>query len=220
MKNPLPIIFAIVSTGASFGQIINVNLDSSHRGWVNDSGFNNPSNGVYISGSRNDVTYRSFFSFDLSGLSGSIESATLELDMSSIGYRGYGSSDPSEAFVVRDVSGPTTGGLALFNDIGSGSIYGFSLVDSGDSVVTVSLGADFLGAINSGVSNVTLGGSVVTIDGSGANEYLFGQSERDQGVGAARLALTVDVSGSSVPEPSTSLLGTFVLAMCVARRRR
>ncbi|MEM9004212.1 MAG: hypothetical protein AAGE59_11910 [Cyanobacteria bacterium P01_F01_bin.86] len=108
-----------VAHGATFS------LESSSQGWYNQDGRTNSSLGTLentFTGTFQDIEYRSYFTFDVSGLESPIESATLQLFQEF-----YFSGDLTETVTVYDVTSTNlfqTQGVDVFADLGSGSTYG------------------------------------------------------------------------------------------------
>jgi hypothetical protein len=197
-------------------------------GWWSDTQINSNTNENYGTG-QSTFRVRNFFTFDLSSLSGTVVSATLELTR----YR-YISPDPTETIEFFDVSTPaatlnTNDGTSttIYSDLGSGTSYGSFVVprytDSSTETLSFSLNAAAAAAISaSNPGYFSIGGSLTTV-GLAGTEILFGLS---QGSGIQRLIVeTADSPGAAaVPEASSlfawSLVGLFGLAFASARVRR
>jgi len=208
------IVLTTVANGAHAVSVVSVN--SYDNGWYKSNGTHIASNTNIISGSSGWSSYRNFFAFDLSGISGKVVSATLSI---AGGNGKYSNSGGSTTFSVYDVSTNTasltngTGGTGAYSDLGSGSLFGSTSVStpgwSGTMpTVTVAL-ANAIGNINSALGNqFALGGTT-------SGGYLWGFSS---GAQAATLSLTV----AAVPVPAA--LPLMLLALggmgVVARRRK
>jgi hypothetical protein len=142
----------------------------------------NPSSTNYIAGDLSGMEYRDFFVFDLSGVSGTIVNAALDIENPP---GGYVSADGSETWTVYDVNVTSIANLVgaidnatSFNDIGSGTSYGSAnVVWTGVTTpVNVNLNASAVSALNSAIGGqFALGGRVTTIGALG-DEYVFGGS--------------------------------------------
>jgi hypothetical protein len=95
-----------------------------------------------------------------------MSAATLNIEVclavfSDCGVDGFNSPNPAETINVWDVTGTTsgiaagTGGLAAFNDLGSGVKFGSAVVASSDkgSTLSISLNSDGLAALTSAYAN-------------------------------------------------------------------
>jgi hypothetical protein len=133
------------------------NGSAPNQGWWAASVPNVATNATYLTGTHWQVTRRGFFSFDLSGLAGRVESVRLEVN------RGRANStDASEVLEIFDVStgaaALNAGGAdpAIFEDLGSGRSYGRFEVSTGGSPGDV-LGFD-LGPAAAEDAEAALGG--------------------------------------------------------------
>lgn len=208
------IVLTTVASGAHAVSVVSVN--SYDNGWYKSNGSHVTSNTNIISGQSGWNSYRNFFAFDLSGVTGRVVSATLSI----AGGNGKFSNMSNLAkFAVYDVSTKTssltsgTGGTAAFADLGSGSLYGSTAVATPGwtgTMPTVSVAlANAIGDINNALGNqFALGGTT-------SGGYLWGYSN---GAQAATLSLTV----AAVPVPAA--LPLMLLALggmgVVARRRK
>lgn len=202
-----------------------LSVTASDSGSYSQAGNHTPQNQNYITGRFDTTERRSFFVFDLTGVSGPVTAASLNLfnpDVSPF-LKGYVSPDPSETLAVFDVSTPiatlTLGGVGIagvFDDLGTGAEYGAVVVSSADNGQTVSVVFNALGidAINAALGgSIAFGGALTTLGASIAGEHVFGFSTADfAGGDVRRLDLTV------VPEPSTPALLGLALVPAVLRR--
>ena len=236
------LMLGLISFAFSAGAQAGTTLYSVGGGWFSDAGEHVQFNTNYaVGGGADGYTRNNYFLFDLSGVSGTITSATLRLynpDTSgspSVPY-GYTSADPSESFALFDVSTTfysayTPGtplvagygigsvvGQAIFSDLGSGQSYGSytaSLADNG-RFVEISLNAAGLAALNASGGMFAVGGAITTLDGVVNPESLFAASALSfPGPNGAQLVI------SSVPEPAASGLfvaGLGLVGLAVRRR--
>jgi hypothetical protein len=171
---------------------------------------------------------RSYHIFDLSSLGPGqvITGATLFITHPS---NSYSSPDPTETVRFFDVSTPlddlrlpdesqpNSALDAIFDDLGSGSVYGEFVASaaSNGTIESITLNAAALADLNAAIGGEwALGAALVTIAQTsplGVEEQVFKGSETLPGV-ATTLNLTV------IPEPGTSLLVGIGL-MALARRR-
>jgi PEP-CTERM motif-containing protein len=142
---------------------------------------------------------RNFFTFDLSSLTGSVVSATLEL-------RHASSQSSSPAFGLFDVStdpvtlnNNTGTSAAIFDDLGTGKSYGVFSVPDGlpDDLLRFQLNAAAIADIQANAGGFfSIGGAIL---GGG---FAFGTSNGSSGSGIQRLVITTE-SPAPVPEPAT-----------------
>lgn len=168
---------------------------------------------------------RNYFTFDLTGISGIVTGATLEIFSPEGSYQSSAATETLGLFQVTTSAADLLAGDAgpapetVFPDLGSGPSYGdlvFSEATTG-SYVTAALNptaiADIQGLL--GLGSFTVGGALQSIDGSiGAGGFTEGVLRQTAtGDPASRLVLTI------VPEPSTALLLGLGLALVAGRRR-
>ena len=194
-------------------------LNSTARGWYDSTGFHNASNPNYISGTDGINTWHDFFTFDLTGVSGTISSANLVL------YNPVASG--SGVFTSYDVNTPAatldatnSGQTGIFNDLGSGNAYGsinYSTADN-STFVTINLNSQFLADINARSSNLfSVGGNAV------GGTFLFGFS--NGGFPAdGNTFLDFTTSSGVAPLPAVAplailLLGGFGIVQALHRRK-
>lgn len=169
-------------------------INSADSGWYTDAGLHNPNNTNYINGLCSNcggAIFRDFFVFNIPvGLT--VTSATLFLDTFI-----YDSLSASETLTLFDVSTNLnsllggTGGIAAYNDLGSGVSYGSRVYTLADQNLfrSITLNAAALAAIQASAGGLfALGGAL---------------------------------ESQAVPEPSTlSLLGVSLAALIARRRTR
>ena len=150
---------------------------------------------------------RSYHSFDLSGLNGTITSATLRIWADQGAYDSTASSETAELFdvstsesVLSNPDSDLTAAAAVFDDLGTGSSYGVFVTTAADdgSYIDVTLNAAALLDLNSAVGSGawTVGGALQTIDGTYNPGFI---SER---------VLKNDNSTPSEPRAQLLLVGT------------
>lgn len=198
-----------------------INTDS---GRYDDRGFHDSTNKNYLAGSvtdnNNTRSYRNFFVFDLSGVSGSITSARLQLFTNIVS----GSGSYSVFDVTTPVSGLTafqTGRADIFADLGSGVGYGSTTITRSDlgSLITVDLNAEAIAALQSSAGRTfVLGGFFDAPQGT----FAFSGTSLDSPDLHNQLILQTQPN-AAVPEPATLLLlvtGLGAVGATVRQRRK
>ncbi len=198
--------------------------DSVDNGWYKDDGTHNPDSSNVYTGNFEGAFYRSFYSFDLSSLSGNIGSASI------VFFGGNGENtlffeSTLDLWDVSDISSIAAGGqsVAGFIDLGSGTSYGSQAVAACGNCtmpeLTLNLSAAAVADINAAMGSGLFGvGSSLRFD-PGPGAALWSASA---GVPAAKLVLNVAaVPEPSVPEPSVlALFAVGLLGMGFSRRRK
>jgi hypothetical protein len=194
---------------------IEVTLQAIDSGWYTDLGLHTPDNMNYLVG-RSGYQYRNFFVFDLSTISNQTLAARLEA-FNRYGFGeadGFKSPQAFETWELYDVTAPApqlrdgTAGIAAYNDLGTGAVFGSVQVTSADndnSFVELELNADALASLNSAAGLWAVGGRFTTLDGF-ADQYVFGNSGGNDPL--PRLVLTI------VPEPSCFSLAGWLVIVC------
>lgn len=186
-----------------------LNSPADNQGWWRSSGVNNnPTNDNYITGNYLADNYRSYFSFDLSGLVGTVTSATFEVRRYSqdgdVSLGLYDVSTAADQLALRDISRPD-----IYSDLGTGASYGSFFVLDGDTLDTLSFDLNLAAItdINSviGTDFFSIGAAVL---GQGGIFAASGQEPGNNGVGYIQ-RLVLDIN--AVPEPSTLVL--FLLSI-------
>ncbi|MDX2035893.1 MAG: PEP-CTERM sorting domain-containing protein [Isosphaeraceae bacterium] len=216
----------------------NLYLTAHDVGWYNSVGDHPKFAKSYMMGSAgafDGLFYRSYFVFDLATITQPIRSAQIQLYTDS---GGYASPDLFEKVNFFDVSTPistlmygNTGQTGIHDDLGTGTIYGASLVSATTTPrwFSATLNSAGLAMLNAGLgTKVAIGGSLGSIGrpGQPVNELVYTTSFMTSG---ARLYLTYNTTApggfaalSAVPEPSTlaGAVAAMVLGGATMLRRR
>ena len=203
------VVMSFVSAAHATTVTVSTSLNQLQKGvdnqgwWSNFSTNGNSKNDNYYIANG----YRDFFSFDLSGISGNVTSATFQV-------RRYGQSG-NVLLDLWDVTTPATSLIttrqgisnqAIYNDLGSGISYGEFTVTNGASqdILNFSLNAAALADINKkiGQGYFSIGGS---LNGAG---NLFSNSSSEPGN-----------SGGSANSIQQLVLGIGLVGLASRRRK-
>lgn len=222
------VLAACITTGSAWADVQTISTSDSqlqagvdNQGWWSDLVANNNAlNDNYITGLSGQANFRSFFSFDLSAVHGTVTSATLRLQRyeqaGPVTLRFWDVSTPASQLIGTRQSGFD---LTIFEDLGSGSSYGSFLVRSGpeSDVLSFTLNARALAEINR-----LAGSGYFSIGASAGGGYIFanstGEPGNSGGVVNGLQSLVLEVT--PVPEPAPWLLWPAGLALALAAARR
>jgi len=206
-------------SGTASAQVLNdVSRGSYTQTGVFGTGGSGTASGNYLTGSHGVSQLNSFFVFDLTGINTPVTSATLSFNYPN----GWNSGAPitvSFYDYTGSISALTggTGGLAAFNDLGSGTFYGSTTISLGTTSFSLLLNAAALSAISGAAGgSFAIGG---TISGAEGETFLGGNTLDAPPVTLALRAPAV----AAVPEPATwamMLVGFGVVGFSLRRRRR
>ncbi|HEX8635224.1 MAG TPA: PEP-CTERM sorting domain-containing protein [Pyrinomonadaceae bacterium] len=215
-----------LSAGAKADPLV---INAVGQGWYTNTGTNNgvtPPNhpnlaNNYFVGAASGEVLRNYFVFDLTYVTG-VTSAQLRIYMPGDSNL---QADPSETYVLYAVQNPallgTQEGVAIYDDLGSGTVYAQVTVPTpmfyGSSYLTIDLNAEALAAIQSSGGLFAIGGAITTLRNptvQTGHEGLFG------GSGGNTAQLLINGQTVPTPEPATMLLLGTGLAGVVAKVRR
>jgi len=161
-------------------------VNAVDSGSLQANGSHTSTNNNYIAGFQTlgNVEVRNYTTFTLSPWTPTIVAAELRLFNPIIGYS---SPDPTETYTLFDVSataaaldttrlGGDATGISIFNDLGSGTIYGTRAVSASDNNTTVAiqLNAAAVAALNASIgSTISFGGAITTLAGA-VTQTMFG----------------------------------------------
>ena len=220
-----------------------IDLNPVRSGWFTDLGQTArnalATNQNYQTGLTGGNEFRSFFVFDLSGISGTITGATLLVYNPVIppdtgdGYTG----DATETYqLTSSTSSPTdlqgnfasgsATGQTVFGTLGTGSVYSTynaSTADNGNTIA-LSFSSAGLADLNSAIGGQTgFGGRLTTLAGNNGTQTLFSFTDPTSGNGlndTPAIILRLSTSNATAPEPATLLLLLPVVGVIAARRRK
>ena len=177
-KFTLAIILLIVLIPSGPISAATITLTDTERGSYDSTGFFGTSGsgtaiGNYLTGVLSSVEYRSFFNFDLSGISGTVTSAELRISTNTTNGTGQGSATPDnpETLGIFDVTTSIPnlvtdlGGVAAFNDLGGGIQYAsvFVPTPTSNGTIIITLNAAALSDINTAIGGDFAVGGVLPL---------------------------------------------------------
>jgi hypothetical protein len=210
-----------------------ISLTAFDQGLYRDSGAGNANITSYAVGVSGTLEIRNFFVFDLSSITDIIVGATLDLFNPTNGFLTV---DSSETYEVVEVTSSITqllagnggfgnaGGVAIFNDLGSGTVFGLRTILTSEinQVISVELNSNAVSALNSSTGLFALGGHSISLSGT-TNEFgliddaVFAFTSSQTTTNTGRLILRF----ADVPEPTTlALFGIGLLGLGMMRRRK
>ena len=175
-------------------------LEALDQGQYLEDGFHDPDQLNYLVGlccQGDDLEYRNWFAFDISGVTAPVTSLTLTLFSDEVTASGN--------YYLNDVAGSLadlidgTGGVAAFDDLGSGANFGFRFYEDTESYEEhgIALNAAALASLNAAIA----------------------RQHSVWALGGAFVAGDTPIPPPSVPEPVTGGLLALGVAALAARRR-
>jgi hypothetical protein len=220
-KLPALLAVALIATCRLSAQL---SLNATDAGRYTNAGVSNAANTNYGAGfvSPGSITFRDFFAFNLTGISGAIVNPYITIFEPTGGFL---SNVTPLTFTLFDVTTSSATVLAggsglgaVYTDLGSGTSYGSISVSAANdnSFLTINLNSAFISDfIAHEGSTLILGGAITTALPMTGNERIFnGTPESGLTAGSVVLHFT------AVPEPSTyGLLGAASLVGLMLVRR-
>ena len=201
-----------------------LSITTFDSGRYRNDGTSNPGSPNYIVGDHSAATFNKFFTFDLSGVSGKITQITLFAYNSSafeIFDGGYVSLDPFETWSLFDVNTPLaslldgTGGVAAYNDLGSGTLLGSRQILSTENGVFIDVRLDVNNLLLVD-DKLAIGGALIPLD----DGRVFAGSSNAYPGNPPRLELVFEQDSNVIPEPVTMMLFGIGMAGAFLRQRK
>jgi Zn-dependent metalloprotease/methionine-rich copper-binding protein CopC len=194
--------------GAIAGGTTMTTLSSSYAGWWDSTGYHSSGNLNYVSGiGSTGADHHDYFVFNLASVTQIITGAQLSISNPTNGFTSNEANETLSFFdvstTIADLIASGSGATAIFNDLGSGAIFGTKTVSSADNgqQVLIDFNADGVNAINAARGgNFAAGGALTSIT-PGYMQYIFGFSTGTP----AQLALTLGDSSDWYSLDVTSL---------------
>jgi hypothetical protein len=168
------------SRGAVIGNVGQLTINASASGWWDSTGMQFANNPNYIVGQivqANTTEYRNYFAFNLSKVNEAVLGAQLNLSNPS-----YNSPNPSDTYTLFDVTtpisslvAPGSGQLGVFDDLGSGTMYGSQTVTTANNgqIVSTPFNSDGVTAVTNSLGGKFAVGGAMTTLAPGFTQYLY-----------------------------------------------
>ncbi len=175
MKATTIALGVVAITASAQAQVV---IDTTDRGWYDNTGFHDPANDNYGVGNASRITVRNWFVFDLSTID--VEIVALQLRALNP-VDGFFSEDAFETYVNYDVTTNLTGlinglgGVSAYIDLGSGTVYASYDASKSDNgtIIVIDLNAAAVADANAAAGGRWgIGGAITTLNGG--DEFLFG----------------------------------------------
>lgn len=193
------ILFSVLLSVCAYADTIT--LTAIDFGTYRQDGFHNPSDNSYLAGRVSGADYRSFFKFNLSGVTDTIVFAQLRL------YTHQVTASSSYTLYQANPFWLGSSGISQYNDLGSGSQFGAATLNPTTSYRTVGFGlnGNAITSLNAASGQWALGGRYNTTAGAAFYNYSGGPSPQ--------------IVLETIPEPSTiAFVGLFGGGLLVVRR--
>lgn len=216
----------VIGVLSSLGNAATIDLDAQNRGWYDETGRHISGNLNYFAGRTFNVEldrfldYHNFFVFDLPTVADPLVGATLVVESGEVPPM----DGETRTYSTYSVStSPTTLGseedsVAIFEDLGSGDLYGSHTFDSYISIEdtetwSITLSEEAVASISAALGGTwAVGGAVSDLETDDRWFYAFGGSQ-DIPLSDTQLHLT------AIPEPATGFATLAAFTWLVMRRR-
>jgi hypothetical protein len=180
VTNPYGVAYSTTATLTVTGQGA---LNAADTGWYDSTGYHSPSNPNYVAGQQvGNPLWNDFFVFSVPVLNAPLVAAELQVNT-------YGVASPTNNVIyqLQDVTTPIatlvaggTGLTNIYDDLGSGTVYGDRTIRTNDSYrfISIPLNQSLRTAVAAASGGqFAMGGSVINLDGdTNDNIYAFGYS--------------------------------------------